>query len=84
MLLVFKLRFTGEPEHLAQTFKYENRLGHLIVPNTDLEIARKSFSVRAANQWNQLAFSLRSTKKIGDFKKGLKLWIEKNVPRFPD
>jgi hypothetical protein len=84
LLTVFKIRTSREPEYLAQTLKYDNRFGRIIIPNTDLGLAKKSFTFRGALQWNILPMSLRNTFKIGTFKKDLRKWVQVNIPRFPD
>ena len=84
LLAVFRTRTTGEPEYLAASLCYDNIYGKIIVQNTRLTLAQKSFKIRGACNWNALPASIRSLDKIGQFKKKIKLWIKQNVPRFLD
>ena len=84
VITVFKIRSSSEPEYLAKYLKADNRNGRIIVFNTDLTLAIRSFSFRGANQWNNLTRSLRNIRKVGTFKKSLRKWIIMNVPRFQD
>ena len=82
LISVFKIRSSGEPEYLAKALKYDNRFGRVIIPNTDLGLAKKSFTFRGSLQWNLLPTSLRNTVKISQFKKDLRKWVQANIPRF--
>ena len=84
LLAVFRIRTTGEPEYLAAALCHDNIYGKLIVQNTKLTLAQKSFKIRGACNWNALPASIRSIQKIGKFKKEVKIWIKQNVPRFLD
>ena len=64
LLTVFKIRETGEPEYLAKFLLNDNRLGSIIIPYTNLTLARKSFVWRGSNSWNMVPLHLRSCKKI--------------------
>ena len=48
LLAVFKIRNSGEPEYLAQFLKNDNRQSRIIVPNTQLSLAKKSFVWRGS------------------------------------
>ena len=82
ILEVFKIRYNMEPEYLYEIFSKENRLGKIIVPFTRLELARRSFTYRAASLWNRLPVRIRSLEKSAEFKNHLKLWVMANCPRF--
>ena len=84
ILTVFKIRQTGEPEYLAQFLKDDSRQGRIIVPNTTLTLAKKSFVWRGSNCWNSLPLRLRTCKKVGQFKIGAKQWVLENIQRFQD
>ena len=84
VITVFKIRKSGEPEYLARKLNYDNRLGKIIIPNTALSLAKRSFTYRAAQQWNILPSSIRNVIQVGNFKKELRKWILNNVPRFSD
>ena len=75
---------TKEPEYLASILGKTNRQvrGGIIVENNKLGFARKSFTIRGAEQWNKLTSSLRMEQKLSKFKQGLRNWIADNVPRF--
>ena len=82
LITVFKIRETGEPEYLAQFLKYDNRQDRIIIPNTDLGLAKKSFVWRGSLLWNSMSLGLRKCTKIGQFKTGIKQWVLDNIPRF--
>ena len=84
LLAVFRIRSSGEPEYLAGYLCNDNVLGRIIVQNTRLTLARKSFKIRGACDWNALPASIRSISKVGLFKKEVKKWIKQNVQRFLD
>ena len=84
LLTVFRVRSTGEPEYLAAALCRDNNYGKIIVPHTTLSLYMKSFTIRGACNWNSLPASIRQCRKIGPFKKDLRAWIEKQVPRFLD
>ena len=84
VITVFKIRKSGEPEYLARKLNYDNRLGKIIIPNTALSLAKRSFTYRAAQQWNILPSIIRNVTQVGKFKKELRKWILNNVPRFND
>ena len=84
VITVFKIRENKEPEHLAEIVTRDSRNKRIVVPNTDLTLAQKSFTFRGSNNWNQLPLNIRSSQGIGLFKKLAKKWIYENVPRFLD
>ena len=84
LIKVLKIRNSSEPEYLAKYLTADNRNGRIIVPNTDLTLAMKSFSFRGSMQWNNLPRTVRNIKKVGTFKKSLRKWIILNIPRFQD
>ena len=84
LLAVFRIRATGEPEYRAASLKNDNIYGKIIVQNTRLTLAQKSFKIRGACNWNALPSSIKTIEKIGSFKKEVKKWIKQNIPRFLD
>ena len=84
LLTIFKIRKCGEPEYLAKFLKNDNRAGRIIVPNTQLSLAKKSFVWRGSEQWNLLSSQLRDSTKIGHFKRGARNWVLENIPPFLD
>ena len=84
VIAVFKIRSSGEPEHLASILKRDSRNSRIIIPNLDLTVAHKSFTLRGAHSWNQLPFNLIKAEKIGTFKKLTRKWILAYIPRFLD
>ena len=84
LISVFKIRKNEEPEYLAKYLKSDNRLGRIIIPNTNLGLARKSFVWRGSVAWNSLPQQLRNCTRIGAFKSGVRQWVTSNIPRFLD
>ena len=84
LLAVFKIRHSGEPEYLAQFLKNDNRQSRIIIPNTQLSLAKKSFVWRGSETWNSLPFELRTCTRIGIFKNGAKQWVMNNIQDFID
>ena len=82
VMAVYKMRQTGEPELLAEKMMNDNFRGSLIVPTTDLTLAKNSFCFRGGDYWLSLPDSLRTIRKIGPFKKGLKTFAMTSIPRF--
>ena len=84
LLAVFRIIETGEPEYPVDVLKNYNIYGKIIVQNTRLTLAQKSFKIRGAYNWNALPSSIKTIEKIGSFKKEVKKWIKQNIPRFLD
>ena len=84
LLMVYKVRQSKEPEYLANFLLNENRMGHIILPNTSLGLARKSFIWRGSETLNNLPLTIRAAVKISSFKKSTKLWVQENIPLFYD
>ena len=84
LLAVFRIRISGEPEYLAASLGYDSVYGSIIVQNTKLTLAKKSFKIRGACNWNALPQEIKSMEKIGCFKREVKKWIKQYVPRFLD
>ena len=82
LLAIFRIRMTGEPEYFAESICNENRNGKIVVQNTRLTLAMKSFKLRGSCNWNALPAEIRNIENIGIFKKEVKPWIKNNVPRF--
>ena len=83
-LSTFRIRQSQEPEYLHSIMNRNNRANRIIVPNTELTLAKKSYCFRGSEQWNSLPENLRSIDKISFFKTQLKKWIPKNVTQFVD
>ena len=73
---------TKEPEYLAEILGRDNRNGNIIVINTDLTLAKNSFTFRGSQLWNSLPGQVRNNQKIGNFKKVCRKWVKETVPRF--
>ena len=84
LIQVFKIRISKEPEYLATILIHDNRNGHILIPNTELTLAKKSFSFRGATVWNSLPSSIRNSSKIGIFKRQCRKWVKEHIPRYPD
>ena len=81
-LSTFRIRSSTEPEYLNHIMSKDNRAQRIIIPNTDLTLAKNSYCYRGASQWNSLPENIRTMKKIGHFKSLLKKWIKQNVGQF--
>ena len=81
---MFKIRSCGEPDYLVEIFRKDNRNQRILIPNLDLRLAQKSFTIRGAKSWNQLPENIRQCPKIGIFKKLTRKWIVDNIPKFID
>ena len=84
LLAVYRIRMSKEPEYLAASLCNDNRNGKIIVQNTKLTLAQKSFKIRGACHWNALPAGIRSIQEIGAYKKEVKTWIKQHVSRFLD
>ena len=60
----------------------DNRADRIIVPITDLTLAKKTYCFRAAKQWNSIPEFIRKMPKIGQFKFHLKKWILRSIEQF--
>ena len=81
-ITVYRIRQAKEPEYLAEQLQFDNRNGRVIVPNIKLGLTQKSFCLRGADSWNGLPSHVRKARKIGEFKAGVKNWVQNNIPRF--
>ena len=84
MLTVYKIRNTKEPEYLSNIISRDNFRGNLMVQATGLTLARRSFCFRGGDSWLSIPVTIRNIKKVSHFKKSLRTWIKKSVPRFLD
>ena len=82
VLAIFKMRSSKEPEYLANVLVNDSRNGRIIIPNKDIRLTQNSFTMRGAESWNSLPEDMRKCPKLSNFKKLVKVWISKNVPRF--
>ena len=83
-LCTYRIRQSKEPEYLCSIMNRNNRANRIIIPNTDLTLAKQSYCFRGSAQWNSLPENIRNNCKISNFKSLLKKWIQQNVPRFVD
>ena len=83
VILVFKIRSSGQPEYLAQLLKQDSRNSRIMIPNLALRVAQRSFTMRGSTSWNLLPQIDRDQPKLGSFKKMTKQWILVNIERFP-
>ena len=84
LLTVYKVRQASEPEYLSEVLNKDSRNGRIVIPNTRLTLAKKSFTFRGSSDWNALPLDVRSSRKTGRFKTGTRKWISENVARFID
>ena len=82
LIVVYKVRLNNTPEYLANKLKNDSRNGRIVIQNTHLSLAQKSFVIRGSNNWNPE--HIRSQKKIESFKKQVKTCIRDSIPRFLD
>ena len=82
LIMIFKIRKCKEPEYLAYSLGPEGRNGRIRSQNPFLSIAADSFCYRGPSLWNKLPEELRTSTKIGSFKRNIKKWIVNNVPHF--
>ena len=81
-LSTYRIRQEREPEYLSTLMNRDNERGSIIVPNTTLTLAKKSFCFRGSTQWNSIPVHIRNTIKISQFKMKLKSWILLNIDQF--
>ena len=74
-LSTFRIRSSREPEYLSSILSSNNRAERIIIPNTDLTLAKNSYCYRGTAQWNSLPQQIRTKQKIGQFNTKLKKWI---------
>ena len=84
IMVIYKMRQTGEPEELAEKMLNDNFRGRLIVPTTSLSLAKDSFCFRGGEWWRSLPLSIRNIEKVGTFKRALKTYTLTKIPRFLD
>ena len=82
ILSVYRIRKSNEPEYLANILSRENRNNNIIVPQSKMELYRRSFVYRSICDWNKLPKEIRNIQKLMSFKKALKSWIKVNVSKF--
>ena len=84
VISVFKIRKNLEPEYLASMLTKDSRNRRIMIPNIDLGLAQKSFTMRGSESWNKLPENIRNQSKISIFKKMVKKWISLNIPKFKE
>ena len=83
-LSTYRVRQNKEPEYLSNLMTRDSRTGKIIISNTSLTLAKKSFSFRSSAQWNSMPDEIRKSAKISQFKLKLRKWILLNVDQFTD
>ena len=63
----FRIRQSREPEYLSDIMNSDNRAGRIIIPNTNLTLAKDSYCFRASAQWNTLPEHIRRNPIISQF-----------------
>ena len=81
-LTIHRIRNAQEPEYLSEILTRDNRLNKIIIPNSNLTLAKQSFCFRGAEDWNKLPIEIRACRKIGTFKTKLRSWILDNTSQF--
>ena len=82
LITIYRIRIKREPEHLASYLCRDNMYGNIIVKTSDKDYYRNSFVYRGSTLWNKVPKIIRNEDKIGAFKKKLKIWVMKTIPRF--
>ena len=82
LVIIFRLRTEQEPEYLAQCVSQDNRLGHIVVRHSRLDLYRNSFVYRGSLLWNKLPVEIREEQNGKKFKETAKDWVCKNIDRF--
>ena len=83
-LSTYRVRQCKEPEYLASLLDRDGRTGRIIIPNTSLSLAKKSYCFRGSAQWNSIPDTIRKMIKISQFKIQLRKWILINITQFVD
>ena len=84
MLSTFRIRQSGEPEYLSNLQARDGRTGRIIISNTTLTLAKRSYSYRASAQWNSIPDNNRNIRRVSQFKVQLRKWILLHVDQFVD
>ena len=84
LIQVYKIRNSKEPEYLHEKLKTDNRNGHIVIPNSELSLFKKSFTCRGSELWNSVPVQIRNSLTIGKFKKAIRGWVQDTIPRFLD
>ena len=84
VMAVYKIRRTGEPEYLAEKLRQDNYRGGLVVPATNLSLAKNSFCFRGADYWISLPAAVRNLTRISQFKRALRTLTIARIPQFLD
>ena len=75
MLSTFRIRQSGEPEYLSNLQARDGRTGRIIISNTTLTLAKRSYSYRASAQWNGIPDNIRNIRRVSQFQVQLRKWI---------
>ena len=82
IVIVYKIRRTGEPEYLFEKLSRENRRGNIIIPNTKLTLHQRSFVQDGATLWYLVPLDIRNINEERSFKIELRRWIQNHVAMF--
>ena len=83
ILAVYRIRQCKEPEDLAFYLTKENRNENIIVPQSNMELYRKSFIYRSIICWNKVPKEIRMIQDLFNFKTQLKKWMKTEIEKFP-
>ena len=84
MISTFRIRQSGEPEYLSNLQARDGRTGRIIISNTTLTLAKRSYSYRASAQWNSIPDNIRNIRRVSQFKVQIRKWILLHVDQFVD
>ena len=88
LLTVHKIKLSEKPQYLNQRLAFSSfeeygvaprRQANKIYIKQELSISRTGFIYRGGLLWNQLPEHLRTLRKTGGFKTGVKKWVQINV-----
>ena len=61
---VLSFRKSGESDYLAEFLLQDNFRGNLVIPITNLTLAKKSFRYRVGESWNIIPEAIRSIEAV--------------------
>ena len=73
---------TKEPQYLAKYLTEDIIRRKILIPNTNLSLAKRSFMFDGAELWNSLPPRIRNIQNKLEFKTELRRWITAKIPMF--
>ena len=81
VMAVYRIRKFQEPEYLAKFLSQDNFRKNIVVPNSNLTLAKRSFCYRGAESRNIVPEQVRSLEKLESFKREVRKWTILNVEK---